>query len=342
MSSNSPQPPAEANPDVTASRRGPGARRLGTVAAVAIALVLIAEVGVRVASSQLGEPLEWYSRGAQDKAALLEAIPTPKVAFIGSSAVDASFDPGRFEDSDRCKRTAFNAGIAGATPTMSSDFLERAVEINGQPSVVVVGVTPRDFSEGAQGAEETYFRASVVRDDVGGRADRFFSRYSYLVRYRTMLRSPARLKGRIDEYRAGRAADERSYDARGWAIPATESQHPYDDSEYRGESSLTTPPVTRQVDSLARLVRRLQRDGVDVVIAEMAFAEGWNDLTPTAQASAEAAHDAIADVASETGVEVIDFRAVSDRSLFLDPVHTNAAGSAQVTDKLVAALPCAP
>lgn len=315
------------------TRRRPPLRTWWTTAAVAtLAVLVVAEVGVRLVAEQLGEPLVWYSRGTQDKAEALADRDRPTdVVFAGSSAVAASIDPGRFTAADACGRTAYNAATAGAVPTVVADWLDRTVLPSTDAQVVVVGVAARDLSRSAATVTEPYFRATAVRDDLGARADRWFSSWSYVVRYRNTLRSPRALKGRYDELRGG--DDEADwYDENGFRA--------IDDAGTDDIAQTNSPRLViddEQVRALDRLVVSLRDRGVTPVIAAMGSSERYAS-TPRAARLTDDASAAIEEIATRRDVLLVDLRSVSEPSKYVDLVHTNSIGAAEATDLLTEGL----
>lgn len=318
-------------PDTEPSR--PIRRWWITVAVATLAVLVVAEVAVRIAADQLGDPLVWHVRSAQNTAEALRSRPTDvDVVVLGSSAVAAAIDPGRFMEADECARTAYNASTAGAVPSVTADWLDRVVLPSVDPDVVVVGVAARDLSRDAASITAPYFRAVAVRDDFGARADRWFSSWSYLVRYRNTLRSPRVLKARIDEIRSGEDQAD-VYDENGFR--AIDNADQVDTTEQTNSPGLVLDPA--QVRALDRLVVSLRDRGVTPVIAAMGSSERYAS-TPRGASLTRDAAAAIDDLAERRDVQLVDLRSVSDPTKYVDLVHTNSIGSAESTDILTAAL----
>jgi hypothetical protein len=295
-------------------------------------VLLLAEVGVRVASAKLGDPLVWYSRSAQNKVNALDASAQERAeaVFVGSSAVAASLDPSVYRS--ECGARAYNAATNGAVPSMNDDWLERVIEPKLHPKIVVLGISPRDLDVSSSATSDLYFSSAAVRDDIGGRIDRWASRWSYLVRYRNTLRSPRVLKTRYQELN-GTATDQWNYDADGF--------EPSSDPNGTDTTEQTNDPGMRldrsEVRALERMVRRLQDEGATPILAQMAYSDGWS-TTPRATKLAAETESAMESIARRTGATLLDFRSISDRDQFVDLVHVNASGSAAESRLLVEGL----
>src|SRR5437660_1234145 len=116
--------------DTTTPKHHRHVRKWWIIAAVTtVAIIVAAEGAVRLASGKLGDPLVWYSRSAQNKVNTISkpGEPDAPVVFIGSSAVNASLDPGQFRRGDVCGRRAYNAATNGAVPSMNIDWLYREI-----------------------------------------------------------------------------------------------------------------------------------------------------------------------------------------------------------------------
>ncbi|MFN8050228.1 MAG: hypothetical protein U0Q22_02200 [Acidimicrobiales bacterium] len=312
-------------------RRGVQRRWWLTSLVMVLVVLLAGEAAVRLASGKLGEPLVWYSRSAQNKADALERPGHPRadVVFVGSSVVMASLDPSRFTAADSCRRTSYNAATAGAVPSVTADWLYRVVIPSVRPKTVVLGIAPRDLSKSSGSADSAYFRSMAVRDDLGAKVERWFSSWSALVRYRSMLRSPRILKGRLDELR-GQTKDIWTFDAHGFA-PRTGTDGPNTAVQSNNPGMAIDPTQVRALD---RLVVRLRRSGITPVLAAMGNSTTWRS-TPRGAQVAKDEGAALADIAERRGVQLVDLRSVDDPSLFLDLVHTNREGSRKETALLV-------
>src|ERR1700759_3223755 len=86
--------------------------RLVRVLVVALAVLCLAEIGVRARADALPEPQLWPSPEQTNKVDQINALAAKGGASligIGSSTVDAAFDPARLTPSAAATRPAYNA-----------------------------------------------------------------------------------------------------------------------------------------------------------------------------------------------------------------------------------------
>ena len=309
---------------------------------VALAMVLLAELGVRALDPPA--PLEFSSDEAQVKAEELAAFGAAGgggTVFVGSSVADVALDPARFSRSTGGE-PAYNAALLGADLRSMEQWIEHIVVPDAAPSRVVLALNCRELN-GAESAQDVYFHDFAGAPAMArlrgeerplDRLDRWASRWSELVRYRSVVRTPGSLFG--DDRRSGvnleLAAGGYNAAYRDRAYPAPADLHevlfPGDIANFEIGPEL--------VAALDRTLARLQAQGIDAVVVHMPVTEDWLSYLPGREAYQECDR-MMADRAAAGGATFVEGR-VLDRSLFADPIHVNGAGSAQVTDDLAAAL----
>jgi hypothetical protein len=170
------------------------------------------------------------------------------------------------------------------------------------------------------------------------RLNRWGSRLSYLVRYRTVLRTPSDvLKGR-DSGTHNPPLSASGQDLR--FAPLTIGQfdtvftNMRDLNAHIAQTEFTDFQVgPAQLAALADLVRRLRAEGPDVVIVDLPVApEVLVDL-PRGIADVRLTATALATVARQTGARFVDSGVWDDR-WFADPVHLNGGGARHLTTTL--------
>src|SRR3546814_581408 len=113
-----PPTPIDEVPD-TAGRRP--RRRLGRVLLAALAVLVVAEVGVRLVEDRLPPPPDWYTPeyGVKERQLRdLAAEGGASVALLGSSVIDVAVDPAGLDGPVTADRPAYNAGLIGANLEM--------------------------------------------------------------------------------------------------------------------------------------------------------------------------------------------------------------------------------
>src|SRR3546814_12307906 len=128
--------------------RGPR-RRLGRVLLAALAVLVVAEVGVRLVEDRLPPPPDWYSPeyGVKERQLRdLAAEGGASVALLGSSVIDVAVDPAGLDGPVTADRPAYNAGLIGANLEMVDVWSEHVVEPALAPDVAVIAISSRDVN----------------------------------------------------------------------------------------------------------------------------------------------------------------------------------------------------
>jgi hypothetical protein len=182
-------------------------RRLRIALALTLAVLLTAEVGVRLVEDRLLPPPDWYTPEygiKQEQMDDLEDGGGSSIVFIGSSVIDTTLDPaGLTAPGDR---PAYNAGLIGANLEMVDRWSELVVEPALRPDVVVLGVSSRDVNRNGAALETQtpgFYRLPAMRrllgrESIPEQIERRAGELSRLVRYRTVLRRPLESIGRYD------------------------------------------------------------------------------------------------------------------------------------------------
>ena len=175
------------------------APRLRVVVAATIAIVLLAELGVRAASGPLQEPRAFHNWEAQNKVTRMDQLSRQggaSVVFMGSSMMNAGIDPELFRQGRTDPRPPFLAAINGSDPRMDEVWLRYVAVPRLKPSTVVIGLTSRDFNDAVRPQQYSLFVSSPGAEEAMGtesaldEAERRLADVSYLVRYRDELRKP--------------------------------------------------------------------------------------------------------------------------------------------------------
>jgi len=299
--------------------------------AVALVTVLVLDLAIRAAAPHLPRPQQWYSPYAQTKADQLAARggsgEDADVVFLGSSAVAAALDPEAFTAADPCHRSAYNAALTAATPVLLERWMHDAIEPNLKPEVVVVGLTSREL--GGADDLETYEDQVATRDDLLARVDRGLSNFSYLIRYRSVLRDPRR-------WVAQAAGEEPDFDASGYE--RSRAAKPYQLGAY-GPAAFSSYQVDpSEVAALERMARDLRARGSELVLADLSVSEDWDAVHGRGAADVEEYRARLRRVAADAGVRLVDLTDIRDRGQFNDPIHIGPDGAKRESELLASRL----
>lgn len=305
------------------------AKKLVRTLLVALATVLVLELAVRVAAPHLPRPQQWYSPYAQTKAEQLAARggtgQNVDVVFLGSSAVAAALDPQAFTEADPCHRSAYNGALTAATPQVLERWMRDAVEPNVAPKVVVVGLTSREFKGESDVA--TYEDQVATRQDGLAGLDRWLSRYSYLVRYRSVLRDPRR-------WVAKASGEDPDFDATGYE--RSRAKKPYQLGAYGPGVFGSYHLDPEEFAALSRMSQELRSRGTELVLADLSVSEDWAAVHGRGAEDLDLYRRELRDFAVQHGIRFVDVTDVRDRGEFNDPIHIGPDGARKESALLAA------
>ena len=266
------------------------APRLRVVVAATIAIVLLAELGVRAASGPLQEPRAFHNWEAQNKVTRMDQLSRQggaSVVFMGSSMMNAGIDPELFRQGRTDPRPPFLAAINGSDPRMDEVWLRYVAVPRLKPSTVVIGLTSRDFNDAVRPQQYSLFVSSPGAEEAMGtesaldEAERRLADVSYLVRYRDELRKP------VETLRGGDPREDKLGVSRLGVLAAIVV---YSTPKYQ-----LTPQFIRvmkrdsggrfaiggaQTQALRRLIRWLHTQDIEVVLVNMPFTNDGFALMP--------------------------------------------------------------
>ena len=317
-------------------------RRLPVPIVAALVVLLLAEIGLRVASPKLGPLNAWNDWEVTRKVEAIDALAAKggaSVVFVGSSMVNAAADPVLYSELSGAKRPAFNAALNGAGTRLFDLWTMHVVVPRLHPKVVVVGLSSRELNDLGSSSEQAY---QSVRGSPGGRSvapdlspTEWILRagdQSYLVRYRQRLRSPSTLfdippgAGRNSVGRLGTLAALRIF---------TRPQYLTEDF-HKNVVPRTLARFAvggRALDALRHLVDELTAARIRVVLVKMPVTQDAIDAHPHGAEDYRRFEQILATFASQT--QVIDADAWFDGTAeFADPFHLNSKGRERFTRQL--------
>ena len=162
---------------------------------VALLTLITAELGARRVAPYLPEVLEWDNEFTQVKARDIQRIGQVDVAFLGSSVVNAGYEAPILVDTVDWIEQGYNAALPSTTPRSWEPWVNDLVIPELCPSLLVIGVSAREYSDNTTGADErrfSYFVSEGRRRLYGERpagegVEEFFESELALVRIRSRL-----------------------------------------------------------------------------------------------------------------------------------------------------------
>lgn len=335
--------------DVAAPPSRP-ARRLRTAIPLVIVLVLLAELAIRAAAPKLRDPLLWPDWEAAHKVTAMDQLAASRggasVVFVGSSMVNAGFSAELATQLLGGSRPVFNAALNGSDLRMTDVWTRGVVVPRLHPKVVVLGFNSGELNDHWQAP--TSLITKMLQSPYGKRAagvggplatiDASLMDRSYLMRYRSVLRSPwdalvgtdkAEKNQRVG--RLGRFLALRNFQKRPYS-PGLATMLGVWDGVFRNYR-----PGGVQFAALDRLVSFLTERKIRVVLVRMPVTKDIIPLMPRGVADRERFGRAIAGFVSSHPVTFIDAESAIGAStdLFVDPLHLNTTGAVRCTTLVV-------
>ena len=327
------------------------AGRAQRILGVAVAVILVAEMGARLLAPYLPAPELYADQSTAVKAAQLDRLAeTDRCATVivaGNSMARDDLVPAQIASANE-DVAVYNAALDAASPELLSRWIPDHVLTRADPDLVVLGLSSFDLNDEArisQSALESFRSAALTRDDSFGRWQQPLLRHLALFRHRRQLRDPVAVWSALS--RALRGERETRPDPKG--IPGvlgddgaglsrrdlTFASAPGSDALLRRELLNDFSIGGAQTDALRSLVDELEGDGVEVALTVLPVTDAYIAAHPDGTADYERFLAVVDDVASSEGVAVLDLHDWADPADFADTHHL--AGPA--ADRLSAALP---
>jgi hypothetical protein len=329
--------PAPTVPDAVVAAHPARRRHLALVLLSALVVLAVAEGAVRARASSLPEPRRWSGPEMQvkeDRIAELEAAGGALVVLLGSSTVDAALDPSRMAGPGD-GRPVYNAATGAGSIDMISTWAREVAVPRLRPHTVVLGLasrelTPHDTEQQRHTAE--FFDSPAVRhltdrEPLLDRVERRLSAWSYVVRYRNVLRQPHQLWGshRTGEFGEVVAADGQFEGFRaGRYVPSPEQ------ARFVRRILRDYEIGRHQLGVLRDLLAHLRSHVERVVVVNMPVTADYVSLHPRGARDYDAYVDVLRAEADRAGAELVDAGVWPDE-LFADTAHVNGAGSQRLT-----------
>ena len=336
--------PAELAPSGLRSRRG-----IAIAALMALALVTLADVGVRAVVPHMRPFNNWSDWEATNKVERIDALARrggASIVLAGSSMMNAAGDPVALGKALGLRRPIFNASLNGAGTRLMDLWLLHVVVPRLHPRIVVLGVSSRDLNDRGISSGDAY---RSLRRSPGGRSvspnlsptERFETmaeKVSAVVRYRSILRQPSRWFGTDPRQTAAVVSP--------LGVPRAIRflDHPYKikDDFYprivpRMYSNFRIGGVATR--SLDHLVTSLVALKIQVVLVEMPITVDVYAVHPNGLDDYRLFERSLGAVVSQTGARFFNMVPRFPSTLqFGDPLHVNGDGRQRFTALLADAL----
>lgn len=315
--------------------------RLHVVLGAALAVVLLAEVGVRLVEDRLPPPVEWFTPEYGIKEAQMDGLASSQggasVVFIGSSVIDVAVDPTKLTAPVTEDRPPYNAGLIGANPEMVDIWSEHVVEPTLRPDVVVLAVSSRDVNRNGAGLESqtpNFYRLPAVRRLLGTesalqKVERRAGDVLRIVRYRSVLRRPLEALFEYDSPDRNLAMNTEA----GQELHLAETAYqggPNVEAFFRAEPLLNYVASETQLAGMRRTINRLKAAGVRVVLLDVPVTQQYIDLHPRGADDYRFYEIGLNVLAAQTGTDLVDTGVWTSEG-FSDPLHLNGAGGDLLT-----------
>ncbi|GIU83429.1 MAG: hypothetical protein KatS3mg008_0204 [Acidimicrobiales bacterium] len=315
----------------------------------------LGELGARLLELRVGASVVWADSTTATKIRRMSAIDCADVAFVGDSTVRDGVVPGEFTAADVAHRSAYNAALDAATPTLTARWTVDHVLPLLSPRLVVIGVSSASLNKWnrlGKAAWRAYLSSRAGRSDLGRALEEALWTRLAILRVRGLLLRPEELAERFTDDRDRHASEESDAGVEGLLISPDGSGLTRRRLRWRPGgpvarlvqtemlASWTLDPV--ELDSLSRLVTELRRRRVVPVLVVLPVTDEYLRLHPGGRADFRLFLDEIEELGREHDVTVLDFHSAEPATHFADVHHLNEEGARSLTRNIARLLPPSP
>ena len=314
------------------------------VALIVLVGLVLAELTMRAAAAHLPKPLEWPDWETANKVAAIDSLAArggASVVVLGSSIMNAGVDPALMSRELGDQRPVFNAALNGSNVPSTRLWALNVVVPRLRPKVVVIGIDGIELNGSGKG-ERRFF--NLIRGSAGWRkavggastyesiADHA-SDWSYLIRYRSVIRKPtswfsvdtAPLDQRVDVYGT-------LHPRKRPRVEGAVRKHKFQTFD---KDNFSSPVGRNRLALLSDLVERLNTRGIKVVLVRMPTVDEI-DVPRDGPGTYAKIETTMKTFVGRHGLYYVDMRdEFTDVSLYSDVHHVNVRGREKLSALLV-------
>ncbi len=302
-----------------------------------VAVLLVAEIAVRLFGALLPEPRNWYHDIAQAKAEQLRGMKGTEldILFTGTSQSYYAIGPRVIDETLGTK--SYNAAVPAGVPPIQERWLLDPVLDNVEADVVVWGMSVLDLNDGRDlSVVDSYESAHATRPGRLAEAERWLAKRSGIFRYRRQLVDP-------DAW-----ANRTKMEAIRSVIRHDGQRQPADRTPTEAERRRVRAQVVSDFDvggtmvaSARRTIEELQDRGITVVIAWLPVPDRLLELLPHPGMEVLARQKA-RQLAADFDADFLDVSDGFSNADFLDYTHLGEPASERLSHRLSRQLAASP
>lgn len=294
-----------------------------------VAVVVAAEVAIRLVGPELPEPITWYHEIAQAKTEQLEDHDgSLDVVFTGTSQSYHAIDPDLIDD--RLGTRSYNAGIPAGIPTVQQRWLFDTVVPNLDVDTVVWALSSVDLNAARPSPMDTvYDSAFATRKGALAEVDRWLFDRLDLFRHRRTLADPRSWFSEEDPLGRARSVLFSS----GKRTPGSANLTARERQRVRREVVGDFEVGGQMTEAIEQTVGALEARGIDVLFVWLPEAPRFVDLLPDPSAHGRAKEEAVR-LAQGLGARFIDVSSGFGDDDFIDFTHLDGDAAQRLSARL--------
>jgi hypothetical protein len=313
--------------------------------AVALLVIVLAELLVRIGASRLAEPQVWNAPEAQVKYDQMKLLSrthqTGGVVLLGTSLMDVGVDPALFAAQIGHRVPVYDASLAGGTLESVRWWYVHVVVPLLHPKFVIFGFTSRELNPNDSDAARLgaqFFQSPAVHNLAGTesvleRLEWTGDDVSYLFRYRRLLRRP----GELFHHRTALDIQRPVISPGGQAtsfVTSGYNRSPLIPAFFRQTVTYRFEVGPSKVAAAVGTLQDIKASGAGTLLVDMPITSDYIALHPNGWGDWATYEKAMTAIASASGVAEVPAQLWTP-AYFADPFHLNGTGALRLTGLLV-------